>query len=168
MEVDTEASTSVKELLSSLEQATLMAARIAATADPYQLHQIRSTLLSAHRRLSVFLNHQSPMPENSVASAVGVAGDDDNDVQMADEEDEQNSGAATTGTAAVDNVEERMRDCFIQNKRPKRALSPSAALVAEQWRSWENDVSRDDAVVTEYDPYTAKLRTLDLIFQFHG
>ncbi|XP_073154718.1 uncharacterized protein [Henckelia pumila] len=165
MEVDTETSTSVQELVSSLEQATLMASRIPATTDPFQLHQIRSTLLSAHRRLSLFLNQ--PPPENSVASAVGVAGDD-NDVQMGDEEDEQNSRAATTATVAVDKVEERMRDCFIQNKRPKRALSPSTAVAAEQRRTWENDGLRDDAVVAEYDPYATKLRSLDLIYQFHG
>ncbi|XP_073278351.1 uncharacterized protein [Primulina huaijiensis] len=163
MEVDTETSPSVQELVSSLEQATLMARRIPATADPYQLHQIRSTLLSAHRRLSLFLNQQPSPPANSVASAAGVAGDD-NDVQMGDEEDEQNSRAATTSTVAVDKVEERMRDCFIQNKRPKRALSPSA----EQRRSWENEGLRDGAVVAEYDPYTTKLRSLDLIYQFHG
>ncbi|KAK4381193.1 hypothetical protein Sango_2993700 [Sesamum angolense] len=77
-------------------------------------------------------------------------------MQVGDDEDEQDSRAATT----VEKVEERMRECFIQNKRPKRQLSPSAA---EQWRSYENY-----AAAGEFDPVGTKLRSLGLVYQFHA
>ncbi|KAL0379591.1 UNVERIFIED_CONTAM: Protein-ribulosamine 3-kinase, chloroplastic [Sesamum angustifolium] len=101
-------------------------------------------------------------PENSVSSAVGGGGHDDDEggegepMQVGDDEDEQDSRAATT----VEKVEERMRECFIQNKRPKRQLSPSAA---EQWRSYENY-----AAAGEFDPVGTKLRSLGLVYQFHA
>ncbi|KAL0397843.1 UNVERIFIED_CONTAM: Protein-ribulosamine 3-kinase, chloroplastic [Sesamum calycinum] len=143
---------------------------------PSQLLQIHATLHSAHHRLSLFLSHHHPPtptpphhpqstilpPENSVSSAVGGGGHDDDEggegepMQVGDDEDEQDSRAATT----VEKVEERMRECFIQNKRPKRQLSPSAA---EQWRSYENY-----AAAGEFDPVGTKLRSLGLVYQFHA
>lgn len=78
-------------------------------------------------------------------------------MQVGDEED-----AVNDSKSSVDRVEERMRDCFIQNKRPKRPLSPTSA-VAEQRRSYDND-----GPDLEFDPHRTKLRSLDLIYQFHS
>lgn len=87
-------------------------------------------------------------------------------MQMEDEEEEQNSRAATS---AVDKVAWRMRECFIQNKRPKRRLSPSAAA-AEHRRSFDDEAERvgGAAAAEEFDPFRTKLRSLDLIYQFHA
>ncbi|KAL2233942.1 uncharacterized protein LOC105171894 [Sesamum indicum] len=175
MEVEKETSTVLGELVAALEQATLMAKQLPATTDPSQLLQIHATLHSAHHHLSLFLSHHHPPtpplpshhpqstilpPENSVSSAVGGGGHEDDEggepMQVGDDEDEQDSRAATT----VEKVEERMRECFIQNKRPKRQLSPSAA---EQWRSYENY-----AAASEFDPVGTKLRSLGLVYQFHA
>ncbi|PIN16241.1 hypothetical protein CDL12_11118 [Handroanthus impetiginosus] len=185
MDVETETSTVVLgDLVAALEQATLMAKHLPTTTDPSQLLQIHTTLHSAHRHLSLFLsqNHPppppthhpqptglpAPPPENSVSFAVGGGGDENGEtgggepMQMGDDEDEQISRAATS-VATVDKVEERMRECFIQNKRPKRRLSPSAAAAAEQRQSYENE-----AVAVEFDRLGTKLRSLDLIYQFHA
>ncbi|KAL7121240.1 hypothetical protein ACP275_02G171100 [Erythranthe tilingii] len=151
-----------------------MAKQIPTTADPSQLHQIQSALCSANHRLSLFLTGGQPplppppqsaafpiaRPENSVSSAVGEP------MQMGDgEEEEQNSRDATT----VEKVEGRMRECFIQNKRPKRRLSPSSAVAAEQRRSYVNKgVIGGGAAAAEFDPIGARLRSLDLIYQFHA
>ncbi|XAR54096.1 hypothetical protein NMG60_11029102 [Bertholletia excelsa] len=128
------------ELITALEQATLMAKQLSTTADSSHLHQIYSSLHSAHHRLSSFLSlHPTPPPpalppppENSVSSAAGnSAGGFDGDDPMEDgDEAEENS------KAAIERVEERMRDCFIQNKRPKRSLSPAAAA------AWSSGIRR--------------------------
>ncbi|KAK4418699.1 hypothetical protein Salat_2282700 [Sesamum alatum] len=174
MEVEKETSTVLGELVAAMEQATLMAKQLPTTTDPSQLLQIHATLHSAHQHLSLFLSHHQPPPppqrqstmippENSVSSAVGGGGDEDDEggepMQVGDDEDEQNSRAATSA-ATVDKVEERMRECFIQNKRPKRQLSPSAA---DQWRSYETY-----AAAGEFDPVGTKLRSLGLVYQFHA
>ncbi|XP_019071460.1 uncharacterized protein [Solanum lycopersicum] len=154
----------IAELIQALDQATLMAKQLPTTADSSQLLQIHSSLQSAHHRLSNFLSqthhHQTPhllpaplpFTENSVSSAVGGE-----PMQVGDEED-----AVNDSKSSVDRVEERMRDCFIQNKRPKRPLSPTSA-VAEQRRSYDND-----GPDLEFDPHRTKLRSLDLIYQFHS
>ncbi|KAH6830802.1 hypothetical protein C2S53_009560 [Perilla frutescens var. hirtella] len=148
------------DLAAVLEHATLMAKQLPSAADPSQLLQIHTALHSAHHRLSLFLSHHhTPPPENSVSSAVGGG----EPMQMEDDdEEEQNSRAATT---AVDKVAWRMRECFIQNKRPKRQLSPSA----EQRRSFDDAAERSGvAAADEFDPSRTKLRSLDLIYQFHA
>ncbi|CAN4111694.1 unnamed protein product [Withania somnifera] len=161
MEMEIVSERGTAQLIESLEQATLMAKQLPTTADSSQLLQIYSSLHSAHHHLSLFLSHHhppphllpTPQPENSVSSAVGgepmQVGDDDDDV----------NGAEQT---SIDRVEDRMRECFIQNKRPKRPLSPVSA-VAEQRRSYGND-----GPVLEFDPHGTKLRSLDLIHQFHS
>ncbi|KAI3444619.1 hypothetical protein Pfo_001284 [Paulownia fortunei] len=188
MEVETETSAVPLpgDLVAALEQATLMAKQLPTTTDPSQLLQIHTSLHSAHHHLSLFLSHHhpppaphhphppilpTPPPENSVSSAVGGGGGDENDetgggepMQMGDDEDEQNSRAATSA-ATVEKVEGRMRECSIQNKRPKRQLSPSAA---EQRRSYENVAVWGGAVAAEFDALGTKLRSLDLIYQFHA
>ncbi|KAL1548723.1 hypothetical protein AAHA92_16920 [Salvia divinorum] len=151
MEVETEAEAPPPELAAVLEHATLMAKQLPSAADSSQLLQIHAALHAAHHRLSLFLSHHPPpQPENSVSSAVGGE-----PMQMEDDEEEQNS------RAAVEKVAWRMRECFIQNKRPKRHLSPSA----EQRRSFEDEA---DAAPEEFDPLRTKLRALELIQQFHA
>ncbi|KAL2477908.1 hypothetical protein Fot_46922 [Forsythia ovata] len=180
MEMETEmAATSGEDLVAALEQATLMAKQLSTTTNPHQILHIYTTLHSAHRGLSLFLSRHHPYPptlppppENSVSSAVGGGRDENGDtgggrepMQMGDEDAEHDS-KATTG-ATIDKVEERMRECFIQNKRPKRPLSPSAAA-AEQRQSYGNRDVMGGAVAADFDPRGTKLRSLDLIYQFHG
>nr|GMD33182.1 Zinc finger protein [Ipomoea batatas] len=76
----------------------------------------------------------------------------------------QLEGEEHNSKVSVDAVEERMRDCFIQNKRPKRPLSPAAA---EPPQSYESEVARSGSAA-EFDPIGTKLRSLDLIYQFHA
>ncbi|KAG6431002.1 hypothetical protein SASPL_109077 [Salvia splendens] len=149
MEVETEAEAPLPELAAVLEHATLMAKQLPSAADPSQLLQIHAALHAAHHRLSLFL---SPQPENSVSSA--AAGEP---MQMEDEDEEQNS------RAAVEKVAWRMKECFIQNKRPKRHLSPSAEQ--QRRRSFEDEA---DAAPEVFDPLITKLRALELIHQFHA
>ncbi|KAM3322872.1 hypothetical protein P3S67_004023 [Capsicum chacoense] len=163
MEIVAEKGGGIAELIQSLEQATLMAKQLPTALDSSQHLQIHSSLHCAHHHLSLFLSQfqfqfQDPMPppppvpENSVSSAVGGE-----PMQVGDaNENEQNS------RTSVDGVVEKMRDCFIQNKRPKRPLSPVSAA-AEQRRSHIKDVP-----VLEFDPLGTKLRSLDLIYQFHS
>lgn len=158
MEVETESEPPpppppAADLAAVLEHAALMAKQLPSAADPSQLLQIHSALHSAHHRLSLFLSHHHPpQPDNSVSSAVEP-------MQMGeDEEEEQSSRPATS---AVEKVAWRMKECFIQNKRHKRPLSPSAAA-AEQRRSFEYEAEEKS------DPLRAKSRALDLVYQFHA
>ncbi|XP_052171699.1 uncharacterized protein LOC127787680 [Diospyros lotus] len=153
----------VTELVAALDQATQMAKQLPATTDPSHLLQIYAALHSAHHRLSSFLSHPHPPPapavaENSLASAAG----DGEPMQLADDDNREEAEAET---ATVDSVQERMRDCFIQNKRPKRPLSPSSAAAAELRR---RPPPYDDGFLSYgFDPLGTKLRSLDLIYQFH-
>ncbi|XP_027351627.1 uncharacterized protein LOC113862698 [Abrus precatorius] len=158
---------SIAELIMSLQQATYMAKQLSSTTNPTHLHQIHSSLYHAHRHLSSFLStlpSPSPPPhaaENSLSSANGAA------EPMQVEDDAVGGGAdeETTSKCTIDKVEEKMRDCFIKNKRPKRPLSPSAAAVVEEKRlSDDGFVGR----VKDYDPHAMRLRALDLVYQFHG
>ncbi|XP_059651481.1 uncharacterized protein LOC132299057 [Cornus florida] len=171
------------DLALTLEQATLMAKQLPNTTDPSQLLQIYSTLHSAHHHLSSFLSqtpqfHPPPPPpppppplaaENSVSSAVGNGNymdDNDNDnepMQLGDRDDEE-AEAEQNSKTTIERVEERMRDCFIQNKRPKRPLSPSAAA-AEQRRWYDHELVSGSG---GFDPHGTRLRSLDLVYQFHG
>ncbi|XP_010540258.1 PREDICTED: uncharacterized protein LOC104814091 [Tarenaya hassleriana] len=129
----------VTELISSLEQASLMAKQIGAAMEETQLLQVYSSLSHARHRLSVFLAN-ADFSGNCVSSAEPM--------QLVEEADERN--------AAVEKVAERMRECFTKkNKRVKRPLSPS-----------EEMGSPDDRFGS--DPHAAKLRALDLVYQFHG
>lgn len=167
MEVETEAGpplTPAADLAAVLEHAALMAKQLPSAADPSQLLQIHSALHSAHHRLSLFLSHhQPPQPENSVSSAVG-------EPMQTEGGDEEEQSSRPPATSAVEKVAWRMRECFIQNKRAKRPLSPSAAA-AEQWRSFEYEAERDGAAAAaeeKFDPLRAKLRAIDLVYQFHA
>lgn len=155
------------DLVISLEQATLMAKQLPTTTDPTHLLQIYSSLHQAQHHLSTFLS-RTPFPqphfaqaENSLSSATGADDNGNEPMQVGDDDetDEQNS----KGT--VDRVEEKMRDCFIKNKRPKRQLSPAAAALAEERRL--NDDGFGGGLMG-FDPHSTKLRALDLVYQFHG
>ncbi|KAG5008336.1 hypothetical protein JHK82_026260 [Glycine max] len=74
----------------------------------------------------------------------------------------------TTSKCTIDKVEEKMRHCFIKNKRPKRPLLPSAAAVAEEKRVVSDDGFVGRVSDSDYDPYAMRLRALDLIYQMVG
>ncbi|KAL3649517.1 hypothetical protein CASFOL_005920 [Castilleja foliolosa] len=171
MEVETQTETTSSslppgDLITALEQATLMAKQLPITTNPSHLLQINAALHSAHRHLSHFLHLPPPppqpavlpipQPENSVSSAVGGGQEP---MDMGDDENEQNS-------RAVEKVEGRLRECSIQNKRLKRQLSPTAAALAERRQSYENLAMLGGG--GEFDPVGTKLRSLDLIYQFHA
>ena len=161
---------SLPDLILSMEQAILAAKQVPSTSDPTHLLQIYSSLHQAHNHLSTFLSRaQFPQPlfapaaENSRSSATAAAADINGNepMQMGDDEDVEQENSRGT----VDSVEEKMRDCFIKNKRPKRPLSPTTAARAEERRL------NDDGfygVVEGFDPYATRLRALDLVYQFHG
>ncbi|KAL5565500.1 hypothetical protein UlMin_028664 [Ulmus minor] len=159
---------SLPELIFSLEQATHMAKQLPSTTDPTHLLQIYSSLSQTHNHLSAFLSRtQLPHPmfapaENSLSSATGAAGDENGDepMQVGDEDDDGVEQVNSRGT--IDRVEEKMRDCFIKNKRPKRPLSPSAA---EERRFSNGGIAGGGE---GFDPYATRLKALDLIYQFHG
>lgn len=95
-------------------------------------------------------------------------GDDDDEVEH---NSKNTSASAAAAAIEIEGVEERMRDCFIQNKRPKRPLSPSSvAAVAEQQRRYVNEVAavRGASSAEQFDPEGTRLRSLDLVYQFHG
>lgn len=143
------------ELIHSLEQATLMAKQLQTTTDQNQLLQIYASLHQVHHCLSFFIantNFPSP-PEHSLSSAPA----DVDEPMMAGDEEEENSK-----DGGIDVVEERMRECFIRNKRAKRPLSPS--LVTEERRVGDGGYGGDMG----FDPHGNRLRALDLIYQFHG
>ncbi|XP_022759988.1 uncharacterized protein LOC111306361 [Durio zibethinus] len=164
------------ELVFSLEQATQMAKQLPATSDPSYLSQIYSSLHHANHSLSSFLSAtqtqcppfpQPPLPlvaaENSLSSATGAANEDGSEpMQVGDDNEAEAEGNSKT---SIDKVEERMRECFIMNKRAKRQLSPSSAAAAEERR-----ISEDRFVggVKGFDPLGDKLRALDLVYKFHG
>ncbi|KAJ0052629.1 hypothetical protein Pint_00339 [Pistacia integerrima] len=165
---DTQSPPPLTELILSLEQATIMAKQLHTTTHPSSLLHIHSFLHQANQRLSSFLSSNTRLPppptaENSLSSATGAAAlADENSGEpmlLADDDEEEIS------KTSVDKVEERMRDCFIKNKRTKRPLSPSSVAVAEEKRLYEDGFVGG---VNGFDPYGAKLRALDLVYQFHS
>ncbi|XP_021904312.1 uncharacterized protein LOC110819436 [Carica papaya] len=168
------------ELVVSLEQATLMAKQLPTATDPTRLLHIYSSLHQAHLQLSSFLSSSStttpfpPLPlqscavgGNSLSSTTASNGSEP--MQMGDDdEDNQVEADAEENSASkpmIDSVEERMRDCFIKNKRTKRRLSPSSAAVAEERRVFYDGFVRGAEV---FDPYVRRSRALDLLQHFHG
>ncbi|XVF79969.1 hypothetical protein PTKIN_Ptkin15bG0032800 [Pterospermum kingtungense] len=173
------AAVQLTELVFSLEQATQMAKQLPTTSDSTYLLQIYSSLHQAHQSLSSFLSATQtqfsippppsllPLPlvaaENSLSSTTGAAYEDGSEPMQVGDENE--AEAEENSKTSIDKVEERMRDCFIKNKRAKRRLSPSSAAVAEERRVWED---RFVGGVMGFDSLGDKLRALDLVYQFHG
>lgn len=85
-------------------------------------------------------------------------------MQLGDDDDEDDAGEGNS-KGTIDGVEEKMRDCFIRNKRPKRPLSPSAAALVEERRL--NDGGFNGGFMG-FDPHATRLKALDLVYQFHG
>ncbi|KAI9110039.1 hypothetical protein K1719_019080 [Acacia pycnantha] len=159
------------DLILSLEQATFMLKQLPSTSDQTHLLQISSSLHTAHRNLSNFLStidFPPPPGQLSFSSASGVNqyanGNEPMDVGDDDHEAEAN---AQISRGTIDKVEEKMRDCFIKNKRPKRPLSPSTAAAAA---AEERRLSDDGFVgrAEDFDAHAMRLRALDLVYQFHG
>ncbi|KNA09760.1 hypothetical protein SOVF_150670 [Spinacia oleracea] len=149
------------ELIQTLEQATLMAKQLPTTTDPDHHRLIFSSLSSAQLSLSSFLSlhPNNNNADNSVSSAA-VA--DDEPMMAADDGDEE----LMSKDSSMDRVEERLREClYIQNKRPKRPLSPSFIAAVERRNLEEREFIEFSADV---DPVATRLRNLDLVFQFHG
>ncbi|XWS46003.1 hypothetical protein CRYUN_Cryun14cG0027700 [Craigia yunnanensis] len=172
------AAVQLTELVFSLEQATQMAKQLPATSDSTYLLQIYSSLYQAHHSLSSFLSTTQtqfsipppPQPplslvaaENSLSSATGAAYEDGSEPMQVGDENE--AEAEENSKTSIDKVEERMRECFIKNKRAKRQLSPSSAAMAEERRICED---RFVGGVKVFDPLGDTLRALDLVYQFHG
>ncbi|XP_062090225.1 uncharacterized protein LOC133796640 [Humulus lupulus] len=159
--MDEEAPPSLPDLILSMEEAILAAKQLPTTADPTHLLQIYSSFHQSHKHLSTFLSKpQFPQPLFATADAV-VNGNEPMQVGDDDYDDVEQDNYRGT----VDSVEEKMRDCFIKNKRPKRPLSPSAVAMAEERRLNDDGFH---GVIEGFDPYATRLRALNLVYQFHG
>uniref|UniRef100_A0A7C8Z814 Uncharacterized protein n=1 Tax=Opuntia streptacantha TaxID=393608 RepID=A0A7C8Z814_OPUST len=154
---------SASELIQVLDQATQMAKQLPTAAENSDNHRlILSSLHTAQVSLSNFLSlhHHPPPADNSVSSAGADEIMMEDDGVAEEEEDSKDS--------SMERVEEKMRESlYIQNKRPKRLLSPLAAAVAERWGLEERENGRV-RVPAEFDPHRTKLRNLELVYQFHG
>ncbi|KAL4621275.1 hypothetical protein ACB092_06G216200 [Castanea dentata] len=107
--------------------ATHMAKQLPVTTDPTHLLQIYNSLHRAHHQLSNSLQNPSTIPssspsllplpysaaEHSLSSETG--GVDTDTMQLADDEGEDTE---ENSKGRIEKVEEKMRDCFIKNKRP--------------------------------------------------
>ncbi|GAV92003.1 hypothetical protein CFOL_v3_35387 [Cephalotus follicularis] len=160
-------------MIMSLEQATLMAKQLPATTDPTHLLQIYSSLHQAHHQLSSFLSNiqfpflPPPLPSSAAETSLSSAAADDqgNDLMQLGDDGNDEVGIEENSKTTIENIEGRLRDCFIKNKRPKRRLSPSSVAVAEGRRLCDDGfVGRDK----DFDPHGARLRALELVYQFHG
>ncbi|PON79367.1 AP2/ERF transcription factor SNZ [Parasponia andersonii] len=156
-------SPSLPDLILSMEQSILAAKQLSATTDPAHLIQIYSSLHQTHNHLSTFLSSAQLSQPLSSATTAAADVNGNEPMQVGDDVDDVEQQYCR-GT--VDSVEEKMRDCFIKNKRPKkRPFSPSVAALAEERRlndDWFNGISE------VFDPYATRLRALDLVYQFHG
>ncbi|XP_038876419.1 uncharacterized protein LOC120068853 [Benincasa hispida] len=169
------ATPSLSDLLLSLEQASFMAKQLPSSSNPTHLLQIYNSLHQANLNLSLFLSKTQfsqslPLPrpsinENSLSSATSAAfNDDGNEPMQVGDDDDADAEHDSKGT--IEMVEEKMKDCFIKNKRVKRQLSPSAAAMAEERRVHRDN--RFTATPKGFDPHVERLRALDLISQFHA
>ncbi|KAG6666735.1 hypothetical protein CIPAW_01G053500 [Carya illinoinensis] len=136
-----------------------MAKQLHTTTDSTHLLQIYTSRHQAHHHLSVFLSKTQlslPPPLLFPPSTAPAA----NSLSSATDAVEE-AGENSKGT--LDKVEEKMRDFFIGNKRPKRSLSPSA--VAKDRRLYDDGSA---VGVKGFDPHVTRLRALDLVYYFHG
>ncbi|XP_074263252.1 uncharacterized protein LOC141586046 [Silene latifolia] len=151
------------ELIQSLEQASHMAKQLPTTSDADHRRIIFSALNSAVASLSSFIsvhNSDDGGGENGGDEPMMIA--DDGGGGGGGEEEEMSSKDST-----MEKVEEKMREfLYIQNKRPKRPLSPVAAAMAERQGFEERESVR--VPVAEFDPVETRLRNLDLVYQFHA
>lgn len=167
MDFMAEALAALPDLILSLDEATFMAKQLPSTTDQTHLLQIYTSLHTAHHNLSNFLSTidfppRPPLlpPENSFSSATGANpdGNGNEPMEVGDDDDEIEE------EEEISKVQEKIRECFIKNKRPKRPLSPSTAAVEERQLSDDGFVGR----VKEFDGNATRLKALDLVYQFHG
>ncbi|KAG9455415.1 hypothetical protein H6P81_008319 [Aristolochia fimbriata] len=141
------------DLVAALERATQAAKQLPSSTDPSHLRSAFASLHAAHHHLAAFLARFHPQPspaENSVDSV---------DEHMADRLlDDHDDGSEGVNSEFIEKVEEGIRDCAIHNKR-KRPLSPT-------WVP-ENSVHERVREFNYFDP-SERMRSLDLIFQFHA
>ncbi|KAK9742896.1 hypothetical protein RND81_03G204000 [Saponaria officinalis] len=136
----------LSQLIHSLEQATHMAKQLrsTSTADHHR-HRIFSALNSANLSLSAFL---------SLHNSADIDGDGES-MMIADDGGEE------------EEMMSKMREfLYIQNKRPKRPLSPSAAAAAERWSMEERESAR--VPVAAFGSLEEKMKNFDLVYQFHA
>ncbi|KAF6160499.1 hypothetical protein GIB67_019268 [Kingdonia uniflora] len=134
---------SSRDLVSSLDEVFQIALNLLPqTTTPQQLTHLCSSIQTAQHQLNIFLSQLHPLAEQR-DDPMHIAEEEEEDM-----EEEENS--------RIDNVEEKMRNVVIQNKRRKRSLSPE-----EHRPLYDNGVPVLDAEGT-------RLRLLDLVFQFHG
>ncbi|KAL9234431.1 hypothetical protein vseg_009303 [Gypsophila vaccaria] len=142
----------LSELIQSLEHATLMAKKLRSTATTAgDRHRIISALTSANLSLSAFLSGTSAGA--GAVEPMVIADDGEEEIASKD--------------SAMEKVEEKMREfLYIQNKRPKRPLSPASAAAGER-RSMEE---RESVWIpaSNFDPISDRLKNLDLVYQFHA
>ncbi|KAF7836819.1 AP2/ERF transcription factor SNZ [Senna tora] len=157
-------SAGVSDLILSLEQATFMAKQLQSTTHRSSLLQIYTSLHSAHHNLSNFLSlidfPPRPPPENHFSSAAATNPDETGGqpMEVGGEYDE------VEAEEEISKVQDKMRDCFIKNKRQKRPLSPSATAAEERRFFDDGFVDR----VKDFDAHAMRLKALDLVYQFHG
>ncbi|KAI3913701.1 hypothetical protein MKW98_011762 [Papaver atlanticum] len=184
------------ELIISLEKATSMAKQLPNTIEQTQIFQIYSSLQNTQNQLTSFLSNfnssqpqqphllqQPPQLENSVSSAIGGGGggggdadDEAEPMQVGDDNEEEEDSEFF-----IDKVEERMKNCVIHcNKRRKRNLSSPSSIQGFDQRIYYNDTicnsnnNNSNGVVLvqgfedEFDPQATRLRSLELIYQFHA
>ncbi|XP_026378512.1 uncharacterized protein LOC113272945 [Papaver somniferum] len=177
------------ELIASLEKATLMAKQLPNTIEQTQIFQIYLSLQNTQNQLTSFLSNfnssqpqqphllqQPPQLENSVSSAIGGGGGDDEVEPMQVGEDEEEDSEFI-----IDKVEERMKNCVIHsNKRRKRNLSSPSSIQGFDQRIYYNDTICNSNTTTnngvvlvqgfedKFDPQATRLRSLELIYQFHA
>ncbi|KAJ8441555.1 hypothetical protein Cgig2_026356 [Carnegiea gigantea] len=138
---------SAAKLTQILDQATKMAKQLPTTAGNSDHHRlILSSIHAAQVSLSNFLSlhHYPPPSGNSSSAGADELMMEDDGVAEA-EEDSKNS--------SMERVEEKMRESlYIQNKRPKRPLSPLPAAVAERWGLEERE-NGSVRVPAGFDPH---------------
>ncbi|KAK1274582.1 hypothetical protein QJS04_geneDACA010894 [Acorus gramineus] len=146
----TDSQTPLTDLISSLEHATLSAnLLLRPSADsPQTLATAVDSLRNAHRQIESFLGRLPPLPPPPLSAAASV----DEDEPMSEGEEEGVS------RIIVDKVEEGMRGCSMEPRQRKRRRRSSPLLAEEDRREFSSLL----------DHRTDRLRSLDLIYQFHG
>ncbi|KAL5727720.1 hypothetical protein ACHQM5_000881 [Ranunculus cassubicifolius] len=143
------------DLITSLEQATLLAKQLPSITDPTQFLQLYSSLQTTNHQLTSFLNL---IPQASSA----INGDQEEPMQIGDDDPDEESSMVIV----IDKVEERLRNCNIQNKRRKRPLSPTS--VAVEQRGFNGSGGDNEMLDQGFDPHGTRLRSVELVFQFHA
>ncbi|XP_058105111.1 uncharacterized protein LOC131248713 [Magnolia sinica] len=150
----TESQPPLTDVITALEQATQTVKSLPSSTDPAHLLQAYASLRNAHHQIGAVLARFLPHHQTVENSSVSVAGCEE-DEPMADENSEE-----VESLKVIEKVEEGMRDCALdQRKRRKRPLSPYWATQRPA-----NDCVRDTALFDQRE----RLRSFDLVFQFHG